>query len=427
MGSQDIVLVEAMVKRKLCNDEALVDLARREDELCLARHRAMIHNITYADPRAVDLIIRTLRAHNFTLTLEKPSGASSLNGAMSRSALAQAARVEKLKLTTHAAATKEMEEKDNKDWVPTKYWTLESLSVTLLISHVLAQVEPQAFSGANLRSMKKYGQAASSKLGLLVLVEYTTGCDGGFELVGPLRYWPYLQSVLRVKSEQRGRRGMLLVLPADWDGKDGVYGLIVEPGTVSTENPSTKKKVVIPALDLPRFDDESDLYIKDNYSETRATIRSRTDVAHGGVPCARYLPEFIAQPCYRLPAPPRIALSRNRSLKMLEDGSATTPPKNKVETALALGSGSPASPFANPEKDTADSAPANTLSPGVGSSSGAEKADKELDGKDKAEEEEKDSRPEETESQGNQSDKMEQGKGEFDDSCQVPPPPVGDS
>ena len=227
------MLVEAMVKRKLCNDEALVDLARREDELCLARHRAMIHNITYADPRAVDLIIRTLRAHNFTLTLEKPSGASSLNGAMSRSALAQAARVEKLKLTTHAAATKEMEEKDNKDWVPTKYWTLESLSVTLLISHILAPVEPQSFSRANLRSMKKYGQSASSKLGLLVLVEYTTGCDGGFELVGPLMYWPYLQSVLRVKSQQRGRRGMLLVLPADWDGKDGVYELIVEPGTVS--------------------------------------------------------------------------------------------------------------------------------------------------------------------------------------------------
>ena len=131
------------------------------------------------------------------------------------------------------------EEEDNRDWVRTKYRILESLSVTLLMSYVLVPVEPQSFSGANLRSMKKYGQSASSKLSLLTLVEYTTGCDGGFELVGPLRYWPYLQGVLRVKSEQRGRRGMLLVLPAKWDATDGVYILIVEPGTVSIENIST--------------------------------------------------------------------------------------------------------------------------------------------------------------------------------------------
>ena len=91
------MLVEAMGKRKLCNEEALVDLARRENELRLARHRALIHNITHTDPRAVDLIIRTLRAHNFQLSLEMPSGVSSLHGPMSRSALAQAARVDKLK------------------------------------------------------------------------------------------------------------------------------------------------------------------------------------------------------------------------------------------------------------------------------------------------------------------------------------------
>ena len=114
LGSQEIVLVEAMGKRKLCVEEELVDLARRENELSLARNRAMIRNVTDSDPRAVELIIRTLRAHNFPLSLEMPSGASSRPVPMSRSARAQAARVEKLKQTTHSTASKEMEEEENR-------------------------------------------------------------------------------------------------------------------------------------------------------------------------------------------------------------------------------------------------------------------------------------------------------------------------
>ena len=215
---------------------------------------------------------------------------------------------------------------------------------------------------------------------------------------------------------------MYLSLPVEWDGKDGVHRLIVEPGTVRIENLSTKIQVVIPVLDLPRFDDELELYIKDNYSESRATIRSKTDIAHGNVLCSRYLPEFIAQPCLRLPAPPRIALSRKGTLRVLEDGSATTPPKKRVETeALEDTPTEASSAVGHLEKDTVASPLANALSPGVGSSSGTEEVDKERDGKDKAEEEEKDSRPEENERQGNQSDKMDQGKVEFDDSSQVPP------
>jgi len=88
------MLVEAMGKRKLCAEDELVDLARRENELSLAQQRAMIQNVTDSDPRAVDLVIRTLRAHNFPLSLEIPSGASSRLLPRSRSALAQAARVE---------------------------------------------------------------------------------------------------------------------------------------------------------------------------------------------------------------------------------------------------------------------------------------------------------------------------------------------
>jgi len=221
---------------------------------------------------------------------------------------------------------------------------------------------------------------------------------------------------------------MNLKLPANWDGKDGVYRLIIEPGTVSVESLSMNIKVAIPALDLPRFDDESELYIKDNYSESRATIRSKTDISHGGLLRSRYLPQFISQPFLRLPAPPRMALSRNRPLRLLEDVPVTTLRKDVFDTEeLKNTPGEASVEFKHLEKDTVASPPANALSSGVGSSSGTEEADKETDGEDKAEEEEKDSRPEETESQGNQSDKMDQGKVEFDDSCQVPPSLVVDS
>ena len=219
---------------------------------------------------------------------------------------------------------------------------------------------------------------------------------------------------------------MNLKLPAKWDGKDGVYKLIIEPGIVRIENISTTNKVAIPALDLPRFDDESELYIKDNYSESRATIRSKTDIAHGGVLWSRYLPEFIAKPFLFVPAPPRMALSRNRTLRLLEDVPVTTLRTDLFDTKeLKNTPGEASVEFQHLEKDTVASPPANALSSGVGSSSVTEEADKETDGKDKAEEEEKDSRPEETESPGNQSDKVDQGEAQFDDSCQVPPPPVG--
>ena len=113
---------------------------------------------------------------------------------------------------------------------------------------------------------------------------------------------------------------------------------------------------------------------------------------------------------------------------MLEDGSATTPPTKRVETeGLFHTPGEASSAVLHLEKDTLASPPADALSPGVGSS-GTEEADKERDGKDKAEEEvEKDSRPEETQTQGNQSVKMDWGEVEFDDSSQIPPSPVVDS
>ena len=141
--------------------------------------------------------------------------------------------------------------------------------------------------------------------------------------------------------------------------------------------------------------------------------------------CSRYLPEFIARHCFRIPCPPRIALSRNKTLRMLEDGSATTPPLKRVESgALEDTPTEASSPVGHVEKDTVASPPAKALSPGVCSLSGTEEADNERDEKDKAEEKEKDSRSEETESQGNQSDKMDKGKVDFDDSSQVPPSPV---
>ena len=71
--------------------------------------------------------------------------------------------------------------------------------------------------------------------------------------------------------------------------------------------------------------------------------------------CSRYLPDFIAQPSLRLPAPPRIALSRKGPSRMIEDGSATTPPEKTVETeASGCTPTEASSAFGRLEKDMVD-------------------------------------------------------------------------
>ena len=107
-----------------------------------------------ANPQCAELLVRTLRSNGYDLSVGVSAGASNVSpGAKSRKATAQEIRLETMRANSHATAAEEMKGQA-KDWVPSKYWTIEQLSYSLLVSHVLTQVEPLSLSGANLRSMR---------------------------------------------------------------------------------------------------------------------------------------------------------------------------------------------------------------------------------------------------------------------------------
>ena len=419
-SSTQLIILCTMPKRKMTDDDILVDLARRESELALQRDKAMVKRAMENYPHCCELLVRTLRSHGFDLSLEtqKSSAGSSNHLPMSRQAAAQAARLEKIKANTHATALREMEEDDNKDWVPTKYWTLDSLSVTLLVSHVLSPLEPQAFSPANLRAMKKHGQAAASRVLLVQMCEFTTGADGGFELVGPLRYWPYLQQVLSARSVQRGRRAQALILPPSWDATDGIFDLDCSGQCVILRNRYTSSCCTIPAQDLAPFQALDDFFIKDNFSETKAVLKSHLNPAHPGLVCSRFLPNFIVNESIVIPSPPRIALSRTKTMKTIQDiekFTHVTPTKPKAVQAGPVPLQAPASAAADADEVTPEKQLQGSLGwrcPGMGASAG------------KGQPAEDDEAEESAGDEGQPPAAAAAGKVVMDDTNALPPPPA---
>lgn len=149
-----------MPKRKMSAEEELVDLARRSSEIAAAKDKAIIKQVMERSPAAVEMIMRCLRSNGVDLTLSVQEQSPPEKTPKSRRAAAQEERLNKLKRTTHAAAAEEA--KMDSNWIPTKYWTMDSLSVNLMISDVLAIVEPFALSAANLRASKCRGQPVTS-------------------------------------------------------------------------------------------------------------------------------------------------------------------------------------------------------------------------------------------------------------------------
>lgn len=99
--------------------------------------------------------------------------------------------------------------------IPYECATIGDLQLQLLISGLLAYIEPIALSVANLRDLFACGDDNAMKVIASQLIEYATGCAGDFQLVTPLRSWVFLRSFLRARSLQRGRRAANLQLPPD--------------------------------------------------------------------------------------------------------------------------------------------------------------------------------------------------------------------
>lgn len=315
-----------MPKRKLSIDEQLADLALRQSELNQARDRAIVVRCMNKTPSCVSLLVSTLKNNGHDVTPPKPGEktiSTDTGGPKSRSRAAQQERLERLRESSHAAAQKEMQQPENNDWIPSKYWTLDSLSQTLLIDKLLSFVQPFSLSPANLRSVKERGESMTTKENLCKLLEFETGKPGDTELHGPLRYWPYLQQLLKACSAQRGSRSANLKLPADWEAF-GVYTVVVDRAELCITNRFTGHRAPVPRDKIPSCEDRSELYIDWNWSEVRATLKSRSDPASPGFRCSLALPDVVVGKDIVLPAPPRQALARGSTPKRLalSDGPA---------------------------------------------------------------------------------------------------------
>jgi hypothetical protein len=299
--------------KKLQSDAELADLNIRSTELSRARDKAIVKHVMDTWSESIELMMRTLRHHGYDVsgkTVRTDADADTSQGPKSRRALAVEKRVQRAREQSHAAAAAEMSKSENADWVPTKYWNLDALSVVLLITAVLSKVEGRALSAANLRSMKgPKGQSPVTKVNLCKIVEYVTGICSDVELVGPLRYWPYLIAVLQARAKMRGSRGMSMPLPPDWD-TFGVYSVKFVDGKVYVSNDTTGKSTALPASCVPPFGAAEDLYIVSNWSETRATLKSKAAPEHAGVILHQYLPDLVCDHAVAMPAPCRTALSR---------------------------------------------------------------------------------------------------------------------
>ena len=103
------------------------------------------------------------------------------------------------------------------DLVPTKYWTLDSLSVHTMAIKLLSVIEPTSLSLANLKHITKRGKALMNHQQHMRLLEFASGLPGDFGLTGVYRSWHRLADLVVQRSMHRGRRCRDVVLPVDFD------------------------------------------------------------------------------------------------------------------------------------------------------------------------------------------------------------------
>lgn len=89
--------------------------------------------------------------------------------------------------------------------VPSTYYSLGSLSPSLLMTKILPVVDPRAFSCANMKVLGVNGKGKYQlRDELLQLVEFGTGLTGSYPLHGNEHKWDVLQALLRSRVLRRG-------------------------------------------------------------------------------------------------------------------------------------------------------------------------------------------------------------------------------
>jgi hypothetical protein len=156
------------------------------------------------------------------------------------------------------------------DIIPSRYWTLASLSVNLFIEKVLPSLEPISVSKANLKVLIARGESVSNKSNMCKLVEFMIGASGDFQLNGSMRRWSCLLKFLSDSNMDKGRRAKELMLPHDWT-KAVMYMLDIQGDNVWVTHSQSNKKVDFSHL-VPAQVDKTTLQIEFNWSDARVAL-----------------------------------------------------------------------------------------------------------------------------------------------------------
>ena len=167
------------------------------------------------------------------------------------------------------------------DTVPTKYWTLGSLSVQLLSKRILASMEPVALSMANLRSMSLRGNGDHGKTELMKIIESMTGLSPDMPLTGELKKWPTLVDMMVEKNTGKGMRARDMQLPPDWK-EAGVFRLEVVDSGLTVHHDFSKDQIHLEAESLDG--QAEDFVLEMSWSESRAMISKPKSQKQGAQP-----------------------------------------------------------------------------------------------------------------------------------------------
>jgi hypothetical protein len=165
---------------------------------------------------------------------------------------------------------------DSDDLVPSKYWTLDGLSITIISQRLLAVAEPATLSVANLKVISKKGQALQNIQNNIRMLEYMTGLPPDFSLTGIYRSWAKVTQLVCERNDSRGRRCRDIQLPINFDTV-GIYSMEDQGTFVVVKHLFTEQEEKYDPKELPNHRSMKCLYISSNWSEVRAAISSESD------------------------------------------------------------------------------------------------------------------------------------------------------
>ena len=147
-----------------------------------------------------------------------------------------------------------------------------SVSFTSHPRTILPVLEPTWTKG----KLRRLGVDAGSRSGLAKIGEFLTGLQPDHELIGACRSRSTIIAYMASQAACRGRRGFGLNLPPTWP-EDGIYEILrVQDGQVIVQQKFSREQHGISIAVLPAFQNVADLVIRQNWSEVKAAIESRT-------------------------------------------------------------------------------------------------------------------------------------------------------